>query len=264
MRDIRAVFIDMDNTLFSHRTGRIPDSARKAVRKMRESGIRVFCATGRHVRELEGMGIDIELDGWITVNGAYCFTDSGPYFREPVSKSDLAVLKKELIRDPFPVIFLSEKEMYINMSDENVRKELDSIHTPMPEVRKTDELFKEDIYQFIPYAPESRFDCVQRQFENVRCTRWTELAADCISCAAGKDRGVRETCRMLGISTDQTAAFGDGPNDLDLFAAAGFSVAMGNASYIIKEMADFVTADIDEDGLFLACTGLHLITEDAI
>ena len=115
MRDNRAVFIDMDNTLYSHRTGRIPLSAYNAVRMMREKGIKVFCATGRHVRELDGMGIDIALDGWITVNGAYCFTESDAYYREPVQGSDLQVLKEELQKDPFPVIFLSGTDMYMNM-----------------------------------------------------------------------------------------------------------------------------------------------------
>ena len=264
MGNIRAVFIDMDNTLYSHRTGMIPLSAFKAVRMMREKGIRVFCATGRHVRELEGMGIDIKLDGWITVNGAYCFTEQGPYYREPLLREDLMILQDELQKDPFPVIFLGENEMYMNMYDERVAKELGSIHTAMPGILAEDQLFLQDIYQFIPYAPQSRFDAVQKRFDCVRCMRWTDLAVDCINAKAGKDRGLRETCRMLGIDPEQACAFGDGPNDLDLFAAAGFSVAMGNASYIIKEMADLVTADIDEDGLYLACVRMGLIGEGSL
>ena len=38
-------------------------------------------------------------------------------------------------------------------------------------------------------------------------------------------------------------------NDVELIEAAGFGVAMGNAMPEVQAMADYVTADIDHDGL---------------
>ena len=43
---IKAVFFDMDGTLFSHTSGQIPPSARQALQQLRENGIRIFLSTG--------------------------------------------------------------------------------------------------------------------------------------------------------------------------------------------------------------------------
>ena len=44
-------------------------------------------------------------------------------------------------------------------------------------------------------------------------------------------------------------AFGDSPNDLDMFKMVGVSVAMGNAAACVKEEADYVTGTNDDDGI---------------
>ena len=44
---IKAVFFDIDGTLVSFHTHRIPDSAKQALCRMRERGVKVFIASGR-------------------------------------------------------------------------------------------------------------------------------------------------------------------------------------------------------------------------
>ena len=43
-------------------------------------------------------------------------------------------------------------------------------------------------------------------------------------------------------------AIGDDVNDIEMIENAGFGVAMGNAFDEVKAVADYVTADRDEDG----------------
>ena len=54
-----------------------------------------------------------------------------------------------------------------------------------------------------------------------------------------------------GLTLDDVIAFGDDANDLDLIAAAGTGVAMGNAIPDLKAAADLVTASNDDDGVAL-------------
>ena len=49
------------------------------------------------------------------------------------------------------------------------------------------------------------------------------------------------------------------PNDLQMMEYAGISVAMGNARYEVRELADMVTEHIDEDGILKAFERLSLI-----
>ena len=44
-------------------------------------------------------------------------------------------------------------------------------------------------------------------------------------------------------------AFGDGGNDISIIKKAGIGVAMGNAGDNLKEVADYITTSVDEDGV---------------
>ena len=57
-------------------------------------------------------------------------------------------------------------------------------------------------------------------------------------------------------------AFGDGVNDLEMLAHVGVGVAMGNARVELKEIAQYVTSDIEDDGVLNALVHLGIITQD--
>lgn len=67
--------------------------------------------------------------------------------------------------------------------------------------------------------------------------------------AADKGEALLVLCAALGIPPEEVVAFGDAEVDLPMFAVAGLSVAMGNASDAVKAQADMVTAPVDEEGI---------------
>jgi hydroxymethylpyrimidine pyrophosphatase-like HAD family hydrolase len=65
---------------------------------------------------------------------------------------------------------------------------------------------------------------------------------------ANKGSVVRECARVLGVPFEAIAAIGDMPNDVLMFAIAGTSIAMGNASHEVQRTARFVTTSNEEEG----------------
>ena len=63
----------------------------------------------------------------------------------------------------------------------------------------------------------------------------------------------------LNISTDDCYAFGDSNNDISMFKAAGHGIAMGNACDELKEIAEYVTDSVNDDGIYHAFEHYHLI-----
>ena len=53
----------------------------------------------------------------------------------------------------------------------------------------------------------------------------------------------------LGFTREQTVAFGDGENDFELLAWAGYAVAVANSHPRVLEVADFVCPSVDEEGV---------------
>lgn len=62
-----------------------------------------------------------------------------------------------------------------------------------------------------------------------------------------KSQGLKELCERLEIAPEEVTAIGDERNDLAMFAFAGTSVAMGNGNDLVKQAADYVTSNNDED-----------------
>ncbi len=74
--------------------------------------------------------------------------------------------------------------------------------------------------------------------------RWAEVYhRDC-----GKGAGAVLLADAYGIPAERIVALGDNYNDLDLFAVAGHSVAMGNAPAAVRAAADLVAPAVQESG----------------
>ena len=64
---------------------------------------------------------------------------------------------------------------------------------------------------------------------------------------------------VLGYEKRDVIAFGDSNNDLPMFQAAGFKVAMRNGSKDLKSQADYVTGALEDGGIRQALEYLNLI-----
>ncbi|GBG93872.1 haloacid dehalogenase [Ligilactobacillus salitolerans] len=76
---------------------------------------------------------------------------------------------------------------------------------------------------------------------------------------AVKARGIEYIMQEQHISQEETAAFGDGHNDLPMLQAVGTPIVMGNALDVIKSAGKFVTKTNDEDGVAYGIT--HFISQ---
>jgi len=73
-----------------------------------------------------------------------------------------------------------------------------------------------------------------------------------VSPQVSKGRAVAELANHLSIRKEEIIAVGDGKNDIAMFAAAGCGVAMRNSPVELKETADYITLDVEENGLAAA------------
>ena len=73
-----------------------------------------------------------------------------------------------------------------------------------------------------------------------------------INFRVSKGEALKELVAHLGISTDEVLAIGDGLNDISLLETAGLAVAMGNAFPEVKQVADYITLDVEQGGVAAA------------
>ena len=68
-----------------------------------------------------------------------------------------------------------------------------------------------------------------------------------------KARGIRRIVDHFGGDYRDVVVFGDHRNDLSMFTGEWTGIAMGNAVEELKAKADYVTSDIEDDGIWNAC-----------
>lgn len=258
---IKAVFFDFDGTILSHSTMSVPHSAKKALRSLQKQGILVIVATGRHITEIEEFDFchEFTFDAYITLNGQYCFNQNETIYSNPVPKEDVLAILEHIQEDPYPCVFVEKDRQYMNFYTDWVRLEYQKLGTSLPALEDIQRAACHDIYQLSPYLNHQQEQVLFSRTKNIKIDRWTDYVIDVLPKIGGKDTGIQKTLDYYGLKKEETMAFGDAFNDIPMFKETGISVAMGNAKPEVKQIADHVTDDIDQDGLYQALRHFQLI-----
>ena len=92
MNKIKAAFFDIDGTLLSFATRRVPASAVRALEGMRSAGLKLFIASGRPPMYLGDLksALDFRFDGYVLTNGQCCADADGvPFYNQALPKSSV-------------------------------------------------------------------------------------------------------------------------------------------------------------------------------
>ena len=105
----KALFFDIDGTLVSFETHAIPASTIEALKAVRSKGIKIFIATGRpktiinNLSEIQNLGL---IDGYITMNGAYCFVGDEVIYKSAIPAEEVRAMGLACEAKNYPCIFL--------------------------------------------------------------------------------------------------------------------------------------------------------------
>ncbi len=248
----------MDGTLLSHVSHSVPQSAREAIASLQKRGILCIVATGRQLQEMEKLPVgDIPFDGYLMLNGQMTLDGKKRLLRAtPIEGHARELLLTAFQEGDFPALLVQEKKVYLNLVNDQVREAQARISSAVPPVGIYE---GGEIYQVCVYLkPEEEWKIASIR-DACTATRWNGDGLDIVARDGGKEKGIRRFLEDLGISPEQTIAFGDGENDVGMLQAAGIGVAMGNAVDAAKAAADHITADIDDDGIAKALRHFGLI-----
>jgi phosphoglycolate phosphatase (TIGR01487 family) len=76
----------------------------------------------------------------------------------------------------------------------------------------------------------------------------TKYAIHLKSKKINKGVGLKKLASMMGLKSEDFVAIGDSANDVEMFEASGFGIAVGNGDDVIKETADHITKASFGDG----------------
>ena len=257
---IKAVFFDIDGTLVSFKTHKLPDSTVRALDLLREKGIKVFIATGRQLQSINNLGTQA-FDGYVTLNGGYCLAGKDKViYKHSIPSEDIeALIRYQEIEEAFPCALVEADGLYLNYTDGAVEEVFGMLDFPMPPLRPLQGNKGKDVFQLIAFFTPGQEERIMSVRPHCESTRWNPLFTDVVPQGSSKAVGIDKIIEHYGISLDETMAFGDGGNDMAMLRHAGIGVAMGNAGDEVKAVADYVTDSVAKDGIWNALRHFDVI-----
>ena len=252
-----------------------------AIRKARENGHKVYICTGRSKAEVYQTIWDIGLDGMIGGNGSYVEDNGEVILHRLISLEQCKRIVDwlhekglEFYLESNNGLFASEK--FESVCEETIQEysrrkgkenaESIKVRDVFPEMIFDGELYRDDLNK-VSYKLNSYQDFLdtKEQFPDLQNGTWggageTALFGDIGVKDITKASAIDCLLKHLGAKKEDTIAFGDAKIDIPMLEYCEIGVAMGSGGEEIKAMADYVTEDVDKDGLYNAFVHLGLIS----
>ena len=271
----KVIFFDVDGTLVDVRSSQefIPESTIKAIQATKQKGNLCFLCTGRSKAEIFSHILEIGFDGLIGAGGGFVEIGDEMLYHKQVSRNAIHHVVDFFEEHNFDFYIESNGGLY---ASQHLIPRLESIMygdlENDPEARRKKKEAPNHFINSLKIGYDLHRDDVNKicflekegfPFENIKAE--FNLEFNVIHCTVpmfGNDSGelsvpgvnkasaIEALITHLGIPKDNTYAFGDGLNDIDMLKFCQYGIAVGNAAEGLKAIADEITDDIIDDGIY--------------
>jgi Cof subfamily protein (haloacid dehalogenase superfamily) len=261
----KMVVVDIDGTLVDKR-GNIAVEDKFAIKRLVAGGVTVTLSTGRVIEasipivdELELKGFHIFYDGALIYDPGNRSTFYAVPLDPPVVRESIDFSRKNNI---YLELYSSEKffSERPNWSDEVHRKffHVEPTTVNFDDIWNKERLLKAEIvvHDDLEAARAKLFKDrfgERLRYSIARSPAYPEIDfINIVDPRVSKGEALKKLMEFNGYLPPEVIAIGDGLNDIPLLEAAGVSVAMGNAFPEVKQVSDYITLDVEQQGLAAA------------
>ncbi|MDF2503549.1 HAD family hydrolase [Clostridium sp.] len=252
----KAVFFDIDGTLIDCLNGitDITPRVKKAIRALQAKGDYVFIATGRPYAFLNEALRNFGFDGFVLTNGAYVKVKEKCIYKEFIKNDSIKELVYNFEQLNIEYILQGETYSYIKDEYKKLHSFYDSYSIPKKYLEGNYNHKEIDIYKIEMLCNDKKgIDyCLSLGNDGYNYVYDIEKSHfELYSKANTKASGILKVLNCLNIPLENSYAFGDGKNDVEMLTSVGCGIAMGNADDYVKSYAKKITDTVQNDGVAL-------------
>lgn len=249
---IKAIFFDVDNTLYDWESRRFVPSAIEAIKKVSKKGVKVFICTARPYASLKEFGVmdlGIHWNGYISNCGAFVSCGRRVLRNLTMDKSTVRKLCKIATKNSLTMELVTAKTRFLIAPGDTF---LANYHgTYSDSVPPVHPYWGEGVTGVLLFAPETYDALFKSELPDLTYYRFHPYGVDISEEEHKKGDGISYILNELGLKRDGVLGFGDDTQDITMGESATF-VCVGNGKEEVKKAADYVCPPISEDGILEA------------
>ena len=254
---IKLVATDIDGTILIPE-GEFTNSVKACIKKLSEKGIKVVLVTGRMNAAAQLISKELNLNtpvvsyqgGLIVENNKILYER---YLREDESNKIIEWANKEKIH----LNLYNNDILYSESNCPEIQRYCNNQHTKYT-IKNFNDVKKDKVNKIlaIDYNNSSRIDKYEQElpkiFPDLYIVKSTPYFLEFSNPKASKYCAVKFLQKYWNLKDEEILTIGDQNNDIALLEAGGIKVAMGNATDKLKQIADYVTDSVYNDGFVKA------------
>ena len=253
---MKAIFFDIDGTLIDTLNGmtRISPQVKRAIHHLQDEGNAVFIATGRPYSFLDEEIRNFGFDGYVLVNGAQVIVRDQMIYNQPLDEKFVNLFVDFLESKGIQYVLVGERKSYLDQKSQEFYEFYENIHIPRSYFESEYQLENLNVYKFEIFGKTSEVieECKEwlKDYEDYGFFHSIHPShLEVYYKENHKATGIIKALEHLNISIEDSYAFGDGENDIEMLATVGCGIAMGNAVKEVKVHAKKVTDSVSRDGV---------------
>lgn len=254
MNNKKAVFFDIDGTIFVPGIG-VPDSTKEAIKLLRQNNILTVICTGRARALVSKDIINLGFDAIIAGAGTYVEADGHVIYEKNLAPSIAEEMITEIRNHGLiPLPEGHEKSYFDDTVEDSSYHEVINRYfkdsgpnlLPIPDDYSNLEIAK------ISARFEKNGDSkglIKKYKDKFTIVDHSGILLEFIPIYSSKAVGIEKYLEHTGVSIENTYAFGDSLNDLEMIEFVKYGIAMGNSDPLLIERTEYITDSIENDGI---------------
>lgn len=242
---IKLIVSDIDGTLVRDGDNVLNPDYFQEILRLRAKGIQFAAASGRQWHSIERIFDPVkEKIFYISDNGAYVGCHGRNLFLTPIERQlALTIVQEIRSHEELDVVLSGPDVVYVETKSQELVHWLVDCYRfevkQVPDVTKVpDEIIKVSAYKKHG-VEESTKDIREKYRDQLKITISGDMWMDCMATGVNKGAAIQMIQESLDILPEETMAFGDQLNDLEMMGKAYYSYAIGNARPEVKAAARF-------------------------
>lgn len=261
----KALFFDIDGTLLSEHTGKIPASALLALEQAQKMGHMTFINTGRTYAGLPSMFLELPFSGLVCGCGTYVDYQGEVLLQRSIAKERMEEIVETILDCRGEMILEGLRKCYVARRKtrfpklERTRKHFEEMGERLAYIEDGDYSFDKFVVFTDGLTDKNRmFNNFNKDMEVYdRQGGFYEIVPQGYSKATAIDFVLKH----FEMDKSDAYVFGDSSNDLSMFQSVGHAIAMGEHDPILDPYTEYVTKTVEDDGLIYAMRHYGLIPD---